>query len=83
MYDADFILIGSGINSLSCALVLSKAGHSVLIVEGSPRLGGAAQTAEITLPGIQHDLYAANIGLFSGSPIDNVFHMVFCRSAPC
>lgn len=66
--DADFIIVGGGHNSLSCAMVLAHAGHRVLILEGAGELGGAAKTREITLPGFKHDLYAANIGLFLGSP---------------
>lgn len=71
--DADFIIIGAGHNSLSCAMVLSKAGYRVLILEGSEEIGGAAKTQEITLPGFKHDLYATNIGLFLGSPIFQEF----------
>lgn len=66
--DADFVIVGGGHNSLSCAMVLSHAGHKVLILEGANEMGGAAKTGEITLPGFKHDLYAANIGLFLGSP---------------
>jgi phytoene dehydrogenase-like protein len=66
--DADFIIVGGGHNSLSCAMVLAHAGHKVLILEGAGEMGGAAKTREITLPGFKHDLYAANIGLFLGSP---------------
>ena len=71
--DADFIFVGAGHNSLSCAMLLSKAGYKVLILEGGNDIGGAAKTAEITLPGFKHDLYAANIGLFLGSPIFQEF----------
>ncbi len=71
--DADFIIVGAGHNSLSCAMLLSKAGYRVLILEGSNEIGGAAKTKEITLPGFKHDLYAANIGLFLGSPIFQEF----------
>jgi phytoene dehydrogenase-like protein len=66
--DADFVLIGSGHNTLSCAMLLTRAGHKVLILEGSSQIGGAAKTQEMTLPGFKHDLYATNIGLFLGSP---------------
>ena len=71
--DADFILIGAGHNSLSCAMLLSQAGYQVLVLEGENEIGGAAKTAEITLPGFKHDLYAANIGLFLGSPLFQEF----------
>lgn len=67
--DTDFIFVGGGHNTLSCAMVLAGAGHKVLILEGADDMGGAAKTREITLPGYKHDLYAANIGLFLGSPL--------------
>ena len=71
--DADFIILGAGHNSLSCAMVLSKAGYKVLILESNEDIGGAAKTREITLPGFKHDLYATNIGLFLGSPVFQEF----------
>ena len=71
--DADFIIIGSGHNSLACAMMLSRAGHKVLILEEADTIGGAAKTREITLPGFRHDLYSTNIGLFMGSPLFGAF----------
>ena len=65
--DTDFLFIGAGHNTLSCAMLLAKAGHKVLILEGASEMGGCAKTKEVTLPGFKHDLYAANIGLFMGS----------------
>jgi phytoene dehydrogenase-like protein len=65
-YDA--IVIGSGVNGLAAALHLSAKGWKVLVVERAKVAGGAVKTAEITLPGFRHDLYAMNLGLFAGSP---------------
>jgi phytoene dehydrogenase-like protein len=65
-YDA--IVIGSGVNGLAAALHLSAKGWKVLVVERARVAGGAVKTAEITLPGFRHDLYAMNLGLFAGSP---------------
>ncbi|HUZ33429.1 MAG TPA: NAD(P)/FAD-dependent oxidoreductase [Xanthobacteraceae bacterium] len=65
-YDA--IVIGAGVNGLAAALHLSAKGWKVLVVERAQVAGGAVKTAEITLPGFRHDLYAMNLGLFAGSP---------------
>jgi phytoene dehydrogenase-like protein len=65
-YDA--IVIGAGVNGLAAALHLAAKGWKVLVVERAKEAGGAVKTAEITLPGFRHDLYAMNLGLFAGSP---------------
>jgi phytoene dehydrogenase-like protein len=64
-YDA--IFVGSGINSLVGAALLSKAGWKVAVLERSSWIGGAIRTAEITEPGFTHDLYSAWHPLFAGS----------------
>tara|TARA_Y100001968_G_C19433070_1_gene758114 strand:+ start:288 stop:1856 length:1569 start_codon:yes stop_codon:yes gene_type:complete len=46
----DVIVIGSGINSLSSAALLGKAGKSVLVLEARNNIGGMASTIEF-LPG--------------------------------
>ena len=65
-YDA--IVIGAGVNGLAAAVHLSAKGWKVAVVERAAVAGGAVKTAEITLPGFRHDLYAMNLGLFTGSP---------------
>ena len=65
-YDA--IVIGAGVNGLAAALHLAAKGWKVAVVERADMAGGAVKTAEITLPGFRHDLYAMNLGLFAGSP---------------
>ena len=65
IYDA--IIIGAGHNGLVTAIVLADAGWKVLILEAQPRPGGCVQTAEATLPGFRHDLYATNLNGFAGS----------------
>jgi all-trans-retinol 13,14-reductase len=40
----DFVFVGSGMGSLVCANLLAKEGHSVLILEKNPQLGGSLQT---------------------------------------
>ena len=46
----DIIIIGSGINSLSSAALLGKAGKNVLVLEARNNFGGMASTIEF-LPG--------------------------------
>ncbi len=67
-YDA--ILIGAGHNALVCAAYLARAGWSTLVLERAERPGGAVQSAELTRSGYQHDLFATNMNLFLGSPVN-------------
>ncbi len=67
-YDA--ILIGSGHHALVCGTYLARAGWSTLVLERSERPGGAVQSAELTRPGYVHDLFATNLNLFLGSPVN-------------
>lgn len=53
-YDA--IVIGSGPNGLSAAIVLAQGGARVLVVEAHPQPGGGMRTDALTLPGFQHDV---------------------------
>lgn len=67
MADYDAIVVGSGHNGLASALLLSRAGWKVLVVEQSDVPGGASKSRELTLPGFTHDVHATNIGFFLGS----------------
>jgi phytoene dehydrogenase-like protein len=66
-YDA--IVIGAGPNGLTAAVTLARAGRSVLCIEGAPALGGAASTAELTLPGFKHDVFSAVHPAGAASPV--------------
>ena len=68
MADYDAVVVGAGHNGLAAAVVLASAGWSVMVVERNDEPGGAVRTAEVTLPGFKHDLFATNLNLFAGSP---------------
>lgn len=63
---SDAVVIGAGHNALAAAVILAKAGWKVTVLERGEHPGGAVQTAEITLPGFRHDLYATNLNMFMG-----------------
>jgi phytoene dehydrogenase-like protein len=65
-YDA--IIVGSGPNGLAAAIVLARAGRSVLVREANENIGGGARSAELTLPGFVHDVCSAVHPLAAGSP---------------
>jgi phytoene dehydrogenase-like protein len=65
-YDA--IIIGAGHNGLAAAIHLARKGWRVGVFEKNSEAGGAVRTREVTLPGFRHDLFAANLNLFAGSP---------------
>lgn len=66
--DYDAIVVGSGPNGLASAITLQQEGLSVLLVEGKDTIGGGMRTAELTLPGFNHDICSAVHPMAVGSP---------------
>ncbi len=68
MAEADYIVVGSGINGLVCAAILGLRGRKVLLLERNDRIGGCIRTEAATLPGFVHDVMATTFVLFTTSP---------------
>ncbi|NIB40393.1 NAD(P)/FAD-dependent oxidoreductase [Pseudomaricurvus alkylphenolicus] len=68
MKNWDYIIVGSGMNSLVCAALLAKKGHKVCVLERNPLAGGCIRTEEITLPGFKHEVFSAVHPLVVSSP---------------
>jgi phytoene dehydrogenase-like protein len=58
---------------LATGIILARAGRKVLILEAQPTPGGCLATAEATLPGFRHDLYATNLSAFTVSAFAQEF----------
>lgn len=66
--DYDAVIVGAGPNGLAAAIVVARAGRSVLVLEAADTPGGGARTLELTLPGFRHDVCSALHPLAVGSP---------------
>ncbi len=64
----DAVVVGSGPNGLAAAATLADAGMSVTVLEAADTPGGGTRTAELTLPGLRHDICSAVHPLGVGSP---------------
>lgn len=52
----DAVVVGSGPNGLAAAIELARSGWSVTVFEAADAPGGGARSAELTLPGVIHDV---------------------------
>src|SRR5207302_4251736 len=68
MADLDAVVVGAGPNGLAAALTLVAAGLSVRVVEGADTIGGGCRTAELTEPGVRHDVCSTVHPLAAASP---------------
>jgi phytoene dehydrogenase-like protein len=66
--ESDVIVIGSGPNGLSAAIVMAQAGCSVTVLEAAETIGGGARSAQLTLPGFVHDVCSAVHPFAAASP---------------
>ena len=68
MAQHDAVFVGSGINALACAALLSRAGWNVCVLERDERLGGAIRTDDgLTAPGFTHEVLSSWHPLWTGS----------------
>lgn len=72
-YEYDAVVIGSGPNGLAAAITLQQQNLSVLLLEAKETIGGGMRTAELTIPGYQHDICSAVHPLGASSPIFTTF----------
>jgi phytoene dehydrogenase-like protein len=63
----EFVIVGSGINSLVCAALLGKAGKRVVVLERNDRIGGCIRAEEL-FPGFTHDILSSSYPLFTAGP---------------
>ena len=61
--------MGGGPNGLAAAIVLARAGRSVRLFEARDTVGGGCRSAELTLPGVIHDVCSAVHPLGRSSPL--------------
>jgi phytoene dehydrogenase-like protein len=54
----DAVIVGRGINSLTCGALLARHGWNVRVLERNDYLGGAVKTAELSAPGFLHDVFS-------------------------
>lgn len=66
--NSDVIIVGSGINSLTCGALLAKSGRRVTILERNDRPGGCIRSDTLTLPGFTHDVLSGFYPQFIASP---------------
>jgi phytoene dehydrogenase-like protein len=62
------VVVGSGPNGLAAAVALARAGVGVTVLEARETIGGGTRSAELTVPGVLHDICSGVHPLGVGSP---------------
>lgn len=62
------VVVGSGPNGLAAGVVLARAGIDVTVLEAEDEIGGGTRSAELTLPGLVHDICSATHPTAVASP---------------
>ncbi len=65
----DVVVVGAGPNGLTAAAVLGRAGLDVTVLEANDTAGGGARSAELTLPGLVHDVCSGFHAFGAASPV--------------
>ena len=65
----DAVVVGSGPNGLTAAALLVRAGLSVTVYEAAAEIGRGVRSAELTVPGLVHDLCSAVHPFGAASPV--------------
>ncbi|CAN5908243.1 NAD(P)/FAD-dependent oxidoreductase [soil metagenome] len=55
----DAVVVGSGPNGLAAAVAIAGEGYSVTVLEANDTIGGGSRSAELTVPGVLHDVCSA------------------------
>jgi len=64
----DAVVVGGGPNGLAAAIALARVERSVRLFEAHDTVGGGCRSAELTLPGVMHDVCSAIHPLGRASP---------------
>jgi phytoene dehydrogenase-like protein len=65
----DAVVVGAGPNGLAAAVALAEQGASVVVLEAADTVGGGTRSAELTLPGLVHDVCSAVHPTGAASPV--------------
>lgn len=68
MEEYDYVIVGSGLNSLVCAALLAKQSKKVCVLERDQELGGCIKVDRETAPGFTFDLLSTSHVQFMTSP---------------